>query len=58
MTKAKELWAKADKFAARAAAAKARTERNTYLSLEQSCRTLAAHAEQGAAERAQAANAR
>ena len=57
MTKAKELRAQADQFAARAAAAKARTERNTYLSLEQSCRTLAANAEQNAARRTPAANA-
>ena len=57
MTKATELRAKADAYAARAAAAKARTERNTYLSLEQSCRALANHVEQGEAARA-TANAR
>jgi hypothetical protein len=42
MTKAHELYAKADRFAARAAHARSRTERNTYLSLEKSYRTLAA----------------
>jgi|WetSurMetagenome_2_1015567.scaffolds.fasta_scaffold146392_2 hypothetical protein len=41
MTKAHELYAKADRFAARAAHARTRTERNTYLSLEKSYRTLA-----------------
>jgi hypothetical protein len=42
MDKLQDLLLKADQFAARAASAKARTERNTYLSLEQSCRALAA----------------
>ena len=51
MTKAKELRAKADAYAVRAAGAKARTERNTYRSLEQSCRTLANHVEQDEAAR-------
>jgi hypothetical protein len=42
MTKVQELRAKADSFAARAATAKGRTMRNTFLSLEQSVRNLAA----------------
>jgi hypothetical protein len=45
MTKALELYAKADRFALRAAHARTRTERNTYLSLEKSYRTLAAKQE-------------
>jgi hypothetical protein len=45
MTKAQELRAKADSFAARAASAKGRTMRNTYHSLEQSVRNLAASEE-------------
>ena len=42
MTRAQELQAKADHFAHRADHARARTARNTYLSLEQSYRVLAA----------------
>ncbi len=42
-TKSEELSAKADQFATRAAHAKDRKVRNTFRSLEQSCRTLAAH---------------
>jgi hypothetical protein len=42
MTRAQLLRAKADSFAARAASAKARTQRNTFLSLEQAVRSLAA----------------
>lgn len=45
MTTIKDLYAKAEQFAARAAASKQRTSRNTYRSLEQSCRTLAANQE-------------
>ena len=41
MTRAQQLRAKADSFAARAASAKGRTRRNTYLSLEQAVRSLA-----------------
>ena len=41
MTRAQELRAKADHFADRAARARDRTARNTYLSLEQSYRSLA-----------------
>jgi hypothetical protein len=51
MTKAQELHAKADVFAQRAASAKARTARNTYLSLEQSVRSLAAIREREEAAR-------
>jgi hypothetical protein len=42
MLKSEQFLNKADQFAARAAAAKARTLRNTFLSLEQTCRNLAA----------------
>ena len=42
MTKAQDLQAKADHFADRAAHARERTARNTYLSLEHSYRSLAA----------------
>jgi hypothetical protein len=42
VTKAQDLQAKADHFADRAAHARERTARNTYLSLEQSYRSLAA----------------
>lgn len=45
MTRAQELHAKADHFAARAAHARGRTARNTYLSLEKSYRGLAAQQE-------------
>jgi hypothetical protein len=45
MTKVQELHAKADHFAARAANAKARRLRNTYLALEQAVRSLAEHEE-------------
>jgi hypothetical protein len=45
MSKTQELLARADHFAKRAAAARGRTARNTYLSLEQSYRSLAAHYE-------------
>jgi hypothetical protein len=45
LTRAKELLAKADHFAARAARARGRTARNTYLSLEQSYRGLATQQE-------------
>ncbi len=41
MDKAKDFHAKADHFATRAAHAKARTDRNTYLSLERAYRNLA-----------------
>ncbi len=41
MTRAQQLHAKADHFADRAAHARERTARNTYLSLEQSYRGLA-----------------
>ncbi len=51
MTKAEELHAKADHFADRAATAKARTARNTYLSLEQSVRALAANQERTETDR-------
>jgi len=47
MTRAQQLRAKADSFAARAANAKARTLRNTYLSLEQAVRSLAVMEERG-----------
>ena len=57
MTKAQELRAKADHFAARAASAKARTTRNTYLSLEQSVRNLAASEERDEDAKQIAANA-
>ena len=50
MTTVQELREKADQFAARAAHAKARTQRNTFLSLAQSCRFLANHQELAAAE--------
>ena len=43
MTRTQQLLDKATHFAARAAHAKGRTERNTYLSLEKSYRSLAAH---------------
>ncbi len=43
MARTQELLDKAAHFADRAARARGRTERNTYLSLEQSYRTLAAH---------------
>ena len=46
----RDLNAKADQFAAWAARAKARTLRNAYLSLEKTCRALAAAA---AAKRAE-----
>ena len=45
MTRAQELHAKADHFADRAARAHGRTARNTYLSLEQSYRSLATQQE-------------
>ncbi len=45
MTRAQELHAKADHFAVRAGRARRRTERNTYLSLEQSYRGLATQQE-------------
>ena len=45
MSRTQELLDKAAHFAARALHAKSRTERNTCLSLEQSYRNLAAHAE-------------
>jgi hypothetical protein len=45
MSRAQDFKAKAEQFAARAAHAKLRTERNTFLSLEQSCRQLAADEE-------------
>ncbi len=45
MSRAKELLAKAEHFAARAARARGRTARNTYLSLEQSYRGLATQQE-------------
>lgn len=51
MTKAQELHAKADVFAGRAASAKGRTTRNTYLSLEHSVRALAASEERAEADR-------
>ncbi len=41
MTRVQELRHKAEQFAARAAHARVRTERNTFLSLAQSCRFLA-----------------
>ncbi|HEY5410868.1 MAG TPA: hypothetical protein VIJ94_09085 [Caulobacteraceae bacterium] len=41
MTRVQDLQAKADHFADRAAHARDRTARNTYLSLEQSYRSLA-----------------
>ena len=55
MTKTRDLNAKADQFAAWAARAKARTLRNAYLSLEKTCRALAAAA---AAKRADIAEHR
>ena len=45
VTRAQELHAKADHFAERAAQARGRTARNTYLSLEQSYRSLATQQE-------------
>ena len=57
MTKAQELYAKADAFAERAANAKARTARNTYRSLEQSVRSLAASQERDEAERRESEDA-
>lgn len=45
MTRAKELTEKAEQFADRAARARGRTARNTYLSLEQSYRSLAVQQE-------------
>jgi hypothetical protein len=45
LTRAQELHAKADHFALRAAHARGRTARNTYLSLEQSYRGLATQQE-------------
>ncbi len=45
MTRTQDLLDRATHFAARAAHAKGRIERNTYLSLEQSYRNLAAHYE-------------
>ena len=45
MTRAQDLHAKADHFAERARRARDRTARNTYLSLEQSYRSLAAQQE-------------
>jgi hypothetical protein len=57
MTKAQELHAKAELFAALAASAKARTTRNTYLSLEQSVRSLALSEERDQAARKLSANA-
>jgi hypothetical protein len=57
MTKSQQLQAKADHFAARAAAAKDRTIRNTYLSLEQSVRAVAASEARAEEPRPSAANA-
>ncbi len=45
MTRVQEFHAKADHFALRAARARGRTARNTYLSLEQSYRRLATQQE-------------
>ncbi len=45
MNRAKELTSKADQFADRAARARERTARNTYLSLERSYRSLAVQQE-------------
>ena len=45
MSSSKELTDRADQFALRAARARDRTARNTYLSLEQSYRGLAAQQE-------------
>ncbi len=45
MTTAPELLSKAEHFAHRASRARGRTARNTYLSLEQSYRNLAAQQE-------------
>ena len=45
MTTALDLLARADHFARRASRARGRTARNTYLSLEQSYRNLAAQQE-------------
>ncbi len=45
MSRSKELTDRADHFAVRAARARGRTARNTYLSLEQSYRGLAAQQE-------------
>ena len=45
MTEGRDLKAKADQFAAWAARARLRTLRNAYLSLERTCRALAAAAE-------------
>jgi len=49
MTRTRDLNAKADQFAAWAARAKARTLRNAYLSLEKTCRALAAARKRGEA---------
>jgi len=57
MSKAQELHAKADLFAARAAGAKGRTARNTYLSLEQTVRSLAIREQRGEDARHGAAGA-
>jgi hypothetical protein len=57
MTKAQVLHAKADQFAARAAASKVRTMRNTYHSLERACRALAYKEERSALTPPPAANA-
>ena len=43
LTRTQELLTRADHFARRAIKARGRTARNTYLSLEQSYRSLAAH---------------
>ena len=45
MSEAKDLRAKAERYAALAAGARQRTTRNTYLSLEQTLRALAANEE-------------
>ena len=52
MTRTRDLNAKADQFAVWAAHAKARTLRNAYLSLEKTCRALAATAAQRRGETA------
>ena len=51
MTRTQELLARASHFADRAASARGRTARNTFLSLEQSYRNLAAHQERFEAAR-------
>ena len=45
MSEARDLRAKAERYAALASAARQRTTRNTYLSLEQTLRALAANEE-------------